>query len=50
MDKFGASAAPLPSSAAPINKWVSEKTEGLIDELVSDDIVKTFMTPRKLKQ
>eukprot|EP00629_Pelagomonadales_sp_RCC1024_P006133 CAMPEP_0119259978 /NCGR_PEP_ID=MMETSP1329-20130426/573_1 /TAXON_ID=114041 /ORGANISM="Genus nov. species nov., Strain RCC1024" /LENGTH=448 /DNA_ID=CAMNT_0007259391 /DNA_START=143 /DNA_END=1489 /DNA_ORIENTATION=+ len=44
LDTFGAQAAPLPDSAKPINSWVAEKTAGLIDELVGDDIVKNPLT------
>lgn len=41
---FGATAAPMPSSAAPINKFVSKATRGLIKELVDDGTVQDPMT------
>ena len=41
---FNAAAAPMPSSAAPINKFVAEATKGLITDLVDDGTVQDPMT------
>mmetsp|Transcript_27971 Transcript_27971/g.86512 ORF Transcript_27971/g.86512 Transcript_27971/m.86512 type:complete len:420 (+) Transcript_27971:26-1285(+) len=38
-ERFGATAAAMPATAAPVNKWVSDKTRGLIDKLVEDGTV-----------
>ena len=36
---FDAAAKDMPSNAAPVNAWVSERTQGLIKDLVDDAIV-----------
>ena len=41
---FNAAAAPMPASAAPINKFVAEATKGLITDLVDDGTVQDPMT------
>lgn len=43
-EKFGAESEAMPSSAAPIDAWVSEKTRGLIGNVVGDDIVQNPLT------
>ena len=41
---FNAAAAPMPASAAPINKFVAKATKGLITDLVDDGTVQDPMT------
>ncbi len=41
---FGAAAAPMPASAAPINKFVAEATKGLITDVVDDGTVQNPLT------
>jgi len=41
---FDAIACELPSHAEPVNKWVSEKTQGRIEGLVDDDVVRDPLT------
>ena len=41
---FGAAAAPMPASAAPINEFVAKATKGLITDLVDDGTVQDPMT------
>ena len=41
---FNAAAAPMPSSAAPINNFVAKATKGLITKLVDDGTVRDPMT------
>ena len=36
---FKATAARIPGSAVPVNNWVAENTEGMITELVTDDLI-----------
>ena len=43
-ERFGAESEAMPSSAAPINAWVSEKTRGLVGDLVDDDVVRNPLT------
>ena len=41
---FGAAAAPMPASAAPINNFVAKATKGLITDVVNDKVVQDPMT------
>lgn len=39
---YGASLFPLPTNAKPINNWVSKKTNGKINQLISDKDINAF--------